>query len=341
MNKTAAFLGAALLMGASLTACITPGTPTGSIDATQDTTQPNTPIVQTLNVGTQTVHGSPLPPTPTFTPQPQDTASPIIKISPTATEVCNRAGPGNPLDVTIPDDTELKPNQSFTKTWRLINVGGCTWTRDYALIWFSGEQFSAPKTIYIPHSVSPGQAIEISLDMVAPQSPGTYQSNWMLESPAGGLFGLGPNGDAAVWVRLVVAPIDQPTTSPTPLPSPTDTVYVSGLANLRLDQSLDLDSNTPGTTASEDILFKQVNDNSFQLVPMNGTGVSVYGVGAPEVSDCQSAGLSADPILLDGMGPGTYLCYRTNQGLPGNARLVFLNTTDRTLSLEIVTWSIP
>ena len=30
-------------------------------------------------------------------------------------------------DVTISDNTRLKPNQGFTKTWRLQNTGTCTW----------------------------------------------------------------------------------------------------------------------------------------------------------------------------------------------------------------------
>ena len=62
---------------------------------------------------------------------------------------------------------------------------------------------------------------------------------------------------------------------------------------------------------------------------------------APKIGDCQAAGLGAGPVLLDGVQPGTYFCYRTNQGLPGWLRLVFLNPQDGVLSIEILTWSVP
>ena len=31
-------------------------------------------------------------------------------------------------DVTVPDGARYDPNAAFTKTWRLRNIGTCTWT---------------------------------------------------------------------------------------------------------------------------------------------------------------------------------------------------------------------
>src|SRR5512143_3278895 len=31
-------------------------------------------------------------------------------------------------DVTVPDGTSYAPGTTFTKTWRLKNIGSCTWT---------------------------------------------------------------------------------------------------------------------------------------------------------------------------------------------------------------------
>ena len=37
-------------------------------------------------------------------------------------------------DVTVPDGTSYAANTAFRKTWRLKNIGACTWTTSYALV---------------------------------------------------------------------------------------------------------------------------------------------------------------------------------------------------------------
>jgi len=60
----------------------------------------------------------------------------------------------------------------------------------------------AHQSNYLNAEVLPGQSIDVSVEFIAPSEPGTYQSNWMLQSQNGDLFGLGPNGDAPFWVRI-------------------------------------------------------------------------------------------------------------------------------------------
>ena len=79
-------------------------------------------------------------PGPGFPTQPINTAPPTTQIVPT--QVCDRVLPGNPIDVTIPDDSIIVAGEGFTKTWRLQNGGACSWTRDYQLIWVSGERMA-------------------------------------------------------------------------------------------------------------------------------------------------------------------------------------------------------
>src|SRR5512143_426233 len=43
-------------------------------------------------------------------------------------------------DVTIPDGTQIQPGATFTKTWRLKNIGYCTWTTAYSMVYDSGTQ---------------------------------------------------------------------------------------------------------------------------------------------------------------------------------------------------------
>ncbi|PIU90073.1 MAG: hypothetical protein COS63_04110, partial [Anaerolineae bacterium CG06_land_8_20_14_3_00_57_67] len=42
-------------------------------------------------------------------------------------------------DITVPDGASFAPGAAFTKTWRLKNIGTCTWTTSYALVFVSGS----------------------------------------------------------------------------------------------------------------------------------------------------------------------------------------------------------
>ena len=138
---------------------------------------------------------TPLPPTATQTPiLPSATLTrtntPIVVIPPTATPIpCNAAK--FVADVTIPDGTVFLPNSSFTKTWRIKNVGTCTWNMQYDLVFYNGSQMSAPGAVDFPASVAPGQEVDLSVNLTAPKDNGTYRSNWKLRDDKGMLFGLG------------------------------------------------------------------------------------------------------------------------------------------------------
>jgi hypothetical protein len=173
----------------------------------------------------------PLEPTPsgTATPTviPTIARSPQPELTPSQTGACNRVAAGVPFDVTIPDDTVMQPGQSFTKTWRLVNNGTCKWTRLYAVVFFSGNPMGAQQTQYLNAEVLPGQSIDVSVEFIAPFESGTYQSNWMLQSQAGELFGLGPNGDAPFWVRIQVVGPETPTQTPTSTLSGSETATLT------------------------------------------------------------------------------------------------------------------
>jgi hypothetical protein len=51
--------------------------------------------------------------------------------------------------------------------------------------------------------------------------------------------------------------------------------------------------------------------------------------------------MSAAPLAVDSLTPGTYLCYRTNQGRLGRVSLVSLNSTDFSIDLDVLTWAVP
>lgn len=107
-------------------------------------------------------------------------------------------------DVTIPDNTRLNPGQTFRKTWRLRNAGTCPWTPDYALAFASGHNLGGAIPMPLGVSVAPGATLDVFVDLRAPQATGTYRANWMLRSPAGVLFGVGPNANDVFWVQILV-----------------------------------------------------------------------------------------------------------------------------------------
>jgi hypothetical protein len=287
-------------------------------------------------------------PSPSNTPSGNgSTPSPTLVVTGTsAANLCDLAAPGVPIDVTIPDDTRMQPGEEFTKTWRLVNVGSCTWTNDYRLVWFSGEQFGAQQSVPLSGSVPPNGTIDISVDMEAPQSPGSYISYWKLRNPSGELFGIGPSGGSAFWVQIVVVPSTTVTVSPTPgttltpTITPTTIIQASGSATLQPGDVIDLDT-IQVNSGDGDLAYRE-EDQAHLLVPQgSGVGFAVLDSGPPSLSDCQTRTLVADPLPVAGLAEGTYLCYRTDMALPGWARIAGYNAENGELSLEINTWEVP
>jgi len=144
------------------------------------------------------------------TPQPSDTPIPNTA-TPSETPIpCNL---GKFIDdVTIPDGTKFGPGDVFTKTWSLKNVGSCTWTSGYDIVFYSGDAMGAPSTVQITTgTVSPGQTVEVSVNLTAPDTAGTYRGNWQLRDPSDNIFGIENSTSGYFWVEIkVVVPTDTP-----------------------------------------------------------------------------------------------------------------------------------
>jgi hypothetical protein len=108
------------------------------------------------------------------------------------------------IDVTIPDNTIMAPGQSFTKIWRLTNAGSCTWNPSYQLVFDHGDQLGVSNTYSQPltsGTVAPGQTVDVSVNLVAPITPGTYTGYWRFRDPSNVLFGLGGSG---TWIVKII-----------------------------------------------------------------------------------------------------------------------------------------
>jgi hypothetical protein len=90
------------------------------------------------------------------------------------------------VDEDIPAGTVMQPEQKFRKRWRLENRGNTTWSAadGYALVRISGEDFAANSKIDLSQDekIAPQQHKDFSMDFIAPQKPGIYESQWQMET---------------------------------------------------------------------------------------------------------------------------------------------------------------
>ncbi len=152
---------------------------------------------QLASLPTMTVAPSATPETPTVTPSPT-----VITIVPTQTITSTPPYPYPYItwtpstcdysaflaDLDIVDYSKIPPGTTFTKTWRIKNIGTCTWTTQYRFQYISGDPMGAD-TIYLPRAVPPGETIDLSLQMTAPDVEEDYSNFWRLRNTAGEIFG--------------------------------------------------------------------------------------------------------------------------------------------------------
>ena len=192
--------------------------PTSS--AAEQTAMINTSVARTVSASTG---GSPQP---TEDAPAEDTQTPTIAVEetplPSVTPIPDTATPTEtPIpcnlakfldDVTIPDGTEFGPGESFTKTWRLSNIGSCAWTSGYDIVFFGGDAMSAPSAVQITTgTVNPGQSVQVSVNLTSPVTAGTFRGNWKLRDPSDVIFGIENSSSGSFWVEIVVVlPTDTP-----------------------------------------------------------------------------------------------------------------------------------
>jgi len=155
-------------------------------------------------------------PTPFVFPTPNLTLTALFQIPstetpvPASTEVpatatstyCTGTNLANFVSETIPDGTSITPGALFTKTWTLSNVGTCTWTTAYSLVFDSGSQMGGPASVALTADVPPGSSVTLSANLYAPSVVGSYQGYWRLSTDQGVRFGVGAGGATAFWVKI-------------------------------------------------------------------------------------------------------------------------------------------
>ncbi len=121
-------------------------------------------------------------------------------------------------DVTVPDFTQMAPNQAFPKTWRIRNAGTCSWNSSYLLIFDHGDGMGVTSgyTQQLTSGVvNPGQTLDITVNLTAPAATGTYTGHWRMRDPGGVVFGITPAGGTFI-VKIVVVASHTVTLNPLP-----------------------------------------------------------------------------------------------------------------------------
>ncbi|KAJ1719962.1 hypothetical protein LPJ53_005351 [Coemansia erecta] len=111
-------------------------------------------------------------------------------------------------DVTIPDGTDVTPDEKFVKIWSVANMGDSEWPKGTVIVHMGG----APTMTGIRNSapIVVGKRYEqvgVAVDLQAPLLPGRYTSMWRLMTPQGQYFG------SMLWCTIEVKAVPETKTA--------------------------------------------------------------------------------------------------------------------------------
>ena len=206
-------------------------------------------------------------------------------------------------DISIPDGSVFAPSATFTKTWRLKNAGTCTWSGSQ-LVFDSGDSMSGTSPTPIG-TVSPGQEVDLSVNLTAPTTNGSYRGYWRIRNASGVLIPvLGGTQGKSFFVDIKVAVSSSGYDLHT---RATDAVWVGGTA-----------SGGAGTTVS--FGGPDTDTNGFAMYRNN-----------QKLEDSTSPGkiLEIHPKWVDdGVMTGLYPAYTVVSGEHFRAKIGFLAKAD-------------
>lgn len=204
-----------LLVATLMAACgpsATPAGPTPDVAAVR--TSAASTVVSQFTL-TAAVFTPVIPAAPSDTPAPAETSAPeatatatsaavaqVTNAEGTTVTLCDKyAWAPATVDVNIPDNTPVSPGQDFVKTWKIKNIGACTWGEGYKMVFSYGEKMNGVAQP-LSAAIAPGQEVDVSVQFTAPDLPGTYFSVWTLQNAKGIPFQ--GNDNKALYVQVVV-----------------------------------------------------------------------------------------------------------------------------------------
>ena len=132
-------------------------------------------------------------------------------------------------DVTVPDNTQMTQGLRFTKTWRFMNTGKCSWS-GYTIVFVVGDRMESPDSAPVAQTDA-GQTVDISIELTAPSIDGSYTGFYELRNANGQTLPIGT--ESTFWVKILIgsaAPAPVSTLPFTPV-SGTPVMNVTGPAS--------------------------------------------------------------------------------------------------------------
>jgi ABC-type amino acid transport substrate-binding protein len=263
-------------------------------------------------------------PTPIPTNQPTATVAPPV---PTATPPACWDGMKFVADVNFDDNDMktppyIKPGDGFVKTWRVQNTGTCTWTSKYRLVYAYGNVTTAHmngQPVNISGTVAPGQFVDLSVTLIAPQELLTYQGFWQTENASGRRFG------QTVWVGIsTLADSENPVTPGQPSGNYCEVILKSPKSSITVLSDFDAVWTVKNTSqtdwSSDSVDYKFIS------------GTEMHKTAVYDFTQTVKPGQSVE-IIVDMFGPTTPGIYNTKWAIvSGNKTLCILNLTVSTVS---------
>jgi hypothetical protein len=263
----------------------------------------NLSLARSGSVGTAAAETNSAVPSPTaaatspavVSATPAVTATASLTPSPTPPPVTATSTPipcgwaGFVKDVTYPDGTQVPPGGAFTKTWRVKNLGTCTWTSSTLLIFDHGDKMGAPDSTPVTSgSVAPGASVDVSVSLTAPSAPGTYQGYFLFKGSDGVIFGVGDHANGPIWVKVKVPPA-------TPTPTTPPFAVTGGTAGVTPPIYVGLCSSIPAFSFSGTITANADGVVTYQWDRSTGSSTSpqtlvFMGAGSQTVTDAWTVG---------------------------------------------------
>ncbi|EDV28850.1 uncharacterized protein TRIADDRAFT_19174 [Trichoplax adhaerens] len=100
-------------------------------------------------------------------------------------------------DVTIGEGESVQPNTQFVKTWRIQNSGQKRWPDSVRLRFIGGDQLGPSHEVRV-QSHDAQEIGDVSVVMISPNQPGTFQGRWRMATQEGLFFG------DIIWVIISV-----------------------------------------------------------------------------------------------------------------------------------------
>jgi uncharacterized protein YkwD len=102
--------------------------------------------------------------------------------------------------VTIPDNTQVKAGEKFTKTWEFQNTGTCPWS-NYTLKFSKGDEINAPLSTPVTET-APNEKVQVSMELTAPSADGRYAGYFTMNNAEGEVVPIGV--EKTFWVKFMV-----------------------------------------------------------------------------------------------------------------------------------------